>query len=232
MDAQSVIRALTKVSESTPAELSARSHPPVVTLSRSMGSGGDEIAAALSERLGVPCYAREILDKVAAKARVNTSLVNKLHERISHASDSWLYSLVAGKNMTRDDYLYHLVATVRGLYQMGGIIVGRGSNIILAGRDALRVRITGSVEICAARVAAQDGTELVDAVERVKASNKKRNAFTQAMFKEEINDPRYYDLVVNTDRFTHMDDVVELILRTMVSLKLVDVERAFPPTLK
>ena len=36
-----------------------------ITIEREYGSGGTEIAKQLSEQTGIPCYGREILQKVA-----------------------------------------------------------------------------------------------------------------------------------------------------------------------
>ena len=33
----------------------------IITVARSFGSGGKEVAALLSEKLGIPCYERQIL---------------------------------------------------------------------------------------------------------------------------------------------------------------------------
>ena len=92
------------------------------------GGGGDEIARDLAGQLGVEIYDEEILDGIAKHANVNPSLLEDLHEKVSRASDSWLYSVIFGESVSRDDYLRYLVTTVRGLYRMGGIIKGRGGS--------------------------------------------------------------------------------------------------------
>ena len=134
----SVVDALTRESEAKAKGIPGDRRQPVVTISRTMGSGGYEVAHLLAERLGVECYGREVLDVIAADAKVHKNLMNRLHERISAASDSWLYAVVFGKNVTRDDYVHRLVTTVRTLYRLGGVILGRGGHIILAGREVLR----------------------------------------------------------------------------------------------
>ena len=218
VDEQAVIRALTQASEGAKDGLAGKDRLPVVTISRTMGAGGDDIANALAERFGLPCYSREVLDKVAKEAKVNKTLMNKLHEHLSRASDAWLYSAIFGDAVTRDDYLHRLVTTVRGLYQSGGIIVGRGANIILAGRDVLRVRVTGSVEACAKRLALECHYDLDDAKKRVRESNKKRTAFMREVFNVRVDDPTNYDLTINTDHFSHYSHVVEIIAQGMHSM--------------
>lgn len=215
VDEQAVIRALTKASEAAPDLELGKPRAPVITLSRTMGAGGDDIGMALSKKLGIPCYSREVLDKVAKEAKVNQSLMNKLHERLTRSSDAWLYSAVFGHAVTRDDYLHRLVTTVRGLYQSGGIIMGRGANVILSGRDVLRIRVTGSVEACAKRLCMECGIELDEAKRRVRDSNRARGKFMWDVFKVRANDPTNYDLIINTDRFADYAQVVEIIAQAL-----------------
>ncbi len=218
VDEQAVIRALTKAAEAKEELHPGSFRNPVITISRSMGSGGNEIGQLVAQELGIPCYCKEVLDNVAKEAHVHQSLMNKLHERLTQASDAWLYSLVFGKNVTRDDYLHRLVTTVRGLYQSGGVIMGRGANVILAGRNVLRVRITGSVEACAKRLAMQENIEIDEAKRRVRASNKARSEFAWKMFKKRCNDPIIYDLTINTDHFLNYGHVADIIIQAMCSM--------------
>ena len=220
VDEQAVIRALTKSAEIDDKPEARRESKPVITISRTIGSGGDEIARALAERLGVECYAKEILDSVVKSSDFTKKLAADLHEKVSQTSDAWLYSLVFGKNVRKDDYLHHLAVTIRQLYQLGGVIVGRGGHLILAGRDVLRVRVTGSVEACARRIALQDGTDLAEAKKKVRQSNKARGQFQWKMFGSRANDPANYDIVINTDHFAEYDHVVKILMQAMKSLGL------------
>jgi len=210
-----VIDVLTRESKVKFEAVPGEGRRPVVTVSRTMGSGGYEVAHLLAERLGVECYSREILDVIAADAKVHKNLMNRLHEQISAASDSWLYAVVFGKNVTRDDYLHRLVTTVRTLYRLGGVILGRGGHIILAGRDVLRVRIIGSAEVCARRIAHEENLDLAEARKRVRDSNRAREKFTWTMFRARANDPLRFDLVINTDQFADYGRVVDIIQEAM-----------------
>ncbi len=213
MTAQSVIQAMVQAAETEPEK--ATESKPVITISRTMGSGGNEVARLLADRLGTACYCAEVLDAVAKQTQVNTSLMNRLHESVASASDAWLYSLAFGKDVTRDAYQRHLVTAIRALYRVGGVIVGRAAHLILAGRDVLRVRIIGSPEACAKRIAMQEGIEITEARRRVKESNRKRDRFVREQFSRNANDPLDFDLVINTDTFASHDRVVDLIEFTL-----------------
>jgi cytidylate kinase len=210
INAQAVIQAIARALEEPPAR-SRQVRKPVITISRTIGSGGDAIARTVAERLGIELYDSEIINGIAAEANVSPSLMQALTEKLD-AVDAWIYSAVFGKHVTRDEYVHFLSTVVRGLYHTGGVIVGRASHVILAGRDVLRVRIVGSVEACATRISEQDGTSYAEAKRKVQESNKRRGKFIWDLFHSRYNDPTNFDLMINTDYFRKPDDVVELIL--------------------
>jgi cytidylate kinase len=210
VNAHAVIQAIVRALEEPPAR-ARQVRKPVITISRTIGSGGDYVARALSERIGIELYDSEIVNGIASEANVSTSLMQTLNEKLD-AVDAWIYSAVFGKHVSRDEYVHFLSTVIRGLYHTGGVIVGRGGHVILAGRDVLRVRIVGSVEACATRISEEDGTSYAEAKRKVQDSSKKRGKFIWDMFHSRYNDPTNFDLVINTDYFRRLDDVVELVL--------------------
>lgn len=215
---QGVIQAMTVASETETKADDHRQRTPVITLSRDHGSGGDEIAASLAEQLGIGIYDEEILDAIAKHANVNPSLLQDLHEKVDRTSDAWLYSVVFGQSVSKDDYLRFLVTSVRSLYRMGGIIKGRGAHVILAGRDIFRVRIIGSVEACAKRIANQQQMDLNAAKKEVRETNRKRGRLIWRLFNSRLNDASNFDIVINTDHFADYNQVVDIIMQAMRSL--------------
>lgn len=61
-----------------------------ITIEREYGSGGTEIARKLSARTGIPCYGREILDKVSEEQNIPVENIEKYEEK---ATNSLLYSV-------------------------------------------------------------------------------------------------------------------------------------------
>jgi cytidylate kinase len=210
VDAQAVIEAMIRALEEPP-QRARRLRKPVITISRTVASRGDEVARVLAERLGLQCYDREIVDAIAAGANVSKRLIESLTEKLD-AVDSWIYSAVFGKHATRDEYLRLLTTIIRGLYHTGGVICGRGGHIVLAGRDVLRVRIVGSIEACASRFSEENGVSYTDAKREVQASNKRREKFIWELFHTRYDDPTTFDLIINTDNFRHLDDTVGIIV--------------------
>jgi cytidylate kinase len=213
VNAQAVIQAIVRALEEPPARI-RQVRKPVITVSRTLGSGGDYIARSVADRLGIELYGEDIINGIATEANVSASLMQTLNEKLD-AVDAWIYSAVFGKHVSRDEYVHFLSTVIRGLYHTGGVIVGRGGHVILAGRDVLRVRIVGSVEACATRISEQEGIGYAEAKRKVQENMKHRGKFIWDLFHSRYNDPTNFDLVVNTDYFRRLDDVIELVLMAM-----------------
>lgn len=209
-NAQGVIQAIVRALEEPPTR-ERRLRKPTVTISRTIGSGGSYIAERVAAGLGVDLYGLEVINGIAAEANVSPALIAQLEEKLDSV-DAWIYSAVFGKHVSRDEYVHFLSTVIRGLYHTGGVIVGRGSHVILAGRDVLRVRIVGSVEACATRLSENEAMSYAEAKRKVQDSNKRRGKFIWDLFHSRYNDPTNFDLIVNTDYFRKLDEVVDIIL--------------------
>jgi len=214
IDVQGVIQALSRAVEVSPTD-EDQVLQPVITFSRDLGTGGEEITKLLAERLDLDVYDEDIIDAISQRSEVNKNVLKNLHEKVSSASDSWLYAMVTGKNVSREEYVNSLVTVIRCIYHKGGIVIGRGGHVVLQGRDVLRVRLTGSKEACAKRIAHRERISLSDAKRKCSEVNKERAAFVWNMFNSRLNDPTNFDLTINTDHFAHYEQVVEILIRSM-----------------
>ena len=192
----------------------ARKASYVVTVSRGYGSLGKIIAQALADRLGVRCCDRSILEGVAKHADVDVELVKRLDENIEPSVALPWTAFFKGKSFPKERYLHHLVKVVLNISKKGGVIVGRGAHLILGPDRAFRVRVTGSLEVCAQRVVERDQLDIEAARERVMTINRQRADYLQQLYGEGINDCSDYDLTINTDRFD-VEAAIELILHSM-----------------
>lgn len=213
-DILSVISAMAEVATAPPpAEgIIAKPQKPVITLSRDYGAGGEDIAARLGQRLGVPVYDEQVLKEVADRLHDDPAIIRMLDESIGRSLDMWLYRLVSGKDLGQDSYRDTLVRVVMSLGRLGGVIVGRGAHVILADGCALRVRVAGSPEVCARRMT-ERGQGNYDA-ELAKANdiNHRRGKFVWDMFHSRLSDASQFDITVNTDRMGDFEDVVEMLV--------------------
>lgn len=192
----------------------ARRESYVVTVSRGYGSLGKQMAQALADRLGVRCCDRTILEEVARRADVDIELVKKLDENIRHIKVEPWKAFFKGKTYSREHYLHHLVKVVLNISKKGGVIVGRGAHLILGPCRAFRVRVIGSLETCAERVAEREQLDIEAARKRVKKINHDRAEYLQQLYGVGIDDCSDYDLVINSDRFD-VQQMVGLVLNGM-----------------
>ena len=192
----------------------ARRSSYVVTVSRSYGSHGHRIARMLADRLGVRCCDRSILEGVARRADVDGELVKRLEENLEHVSSHPWKNLFKGRSFPKERYLHHLVKIILNIAEKGGVIVGRGAHLILGRDKAFRIRIVGSLEVCAQRVSERKQIDIEAARERVKQVDHRRAGYLKQLYGKGINDCSDYDLVINTDRFD-VETAIELILDSM-----------------
>jgi cytidylate kinase len=202
----------------------AKAQPPektVVTISRSYGAMGHEVAQLLADALELRCCDCDILQEVARRANVDESLVKVLDEHVSiinshygNQDSHWWERLINRYSFTHLDYQEHLAKTILSISLHGGVIIGRGANFILGPERAFRVRLIGGVERCAKRVADREHISIEQAIEKVQDIDYERAEYIRKLYDADINDPLWYDLIVNTDRF---DDTqtAELILEAM-----------------
>lgn len=209
----SVISALAEVATVTRDEPTTR-HPkaPVVTISRDYGSGGDVIATRLAQRLGVPLYDEAVLQEVAARLQDDPAIVKLLDEGFGRAKDMWLYRLFSGKDIGADQYRDTLIKVVMSLGKLGGVIVGRGAHVILADACALRVRVTGTAEVCARRMAQSGHGTYEQELAKAREANHARGKFVWEVFHSRLSDASAFDISINTDRMGDFEDVVEMLV--------------------
>lgn len=186
---------------------------PVYCLSRDYGAAGDEIGHKLADKLGVGYYDAEILNKLVQRTGADPDAMRVIDEGVAKARDLWLYSLVTGQDLSRDTYKKHLINVIMSLGRLGGVIAGRGAHIVLAKTPAVRVRVTGSYEVCAQRVAAKEGLSLEAARQKVQQINHERGAYVWETYQARLNDPTGFDLTINTDRIHDEDVVVQMLLQ-------------------
>jgi hypothetical protein len=178
-----------------------------ITISRRIGSLGDAIAQEVAGNLGWHICDREIVDNIALNSHVRQNLVQELDEKsqnIVHDTVQRFLRMAEGGSFGIEDYHEALLKTLTCLAARGNsIIVGRGSNFAL--RDdcsGLHVRITASLEVCSRRLSTRWNVPVEEAKRKLLDLDSERRDFVRHHFRQDIDDPRSYDLVFNTDRTT------------------------------
>ena len=156
----------------------------IVTISREFGSGGRTIAKAAAEKLGVPYYNKELVDKIAIETGFAPEYVAEESEYSS--SRSFLYYVFSATSpggdgkfsgMTNADKLwaeqYKIITRLAG--EGPCVILGRCSDYILRERDdCLNVFIHAPKEFRAERIVNMYGERNTSPLKRIEEMDSKR----------------------------------------------------------
>ena len=182
-----------------------------VTISREYGSGGSEIAARLAQRLGWRVIDHAIVERAARALGTNQEEAEAHDEQTEGIIAQLLYDVqyidpttVAsapplGAALSDEAYRAAVERVVRAAAARGQVvIVGRGSQVILAGRrDVLRVRIIAPLEQRIASVVQREGLDRHEATAQVHTKDRERTRYLEAGYQREANDVHLYDLILN-----------------------------------
>lgn len=186
---------------------------PVVTISRAAGSRGSAIASLLAGKLAadstIPSprpwtlFDQNLLAHVIMEHRLPENTADYFPEdkpdEIRHAIGELL-----GLHPSTTTTLRKIAETIRRISKTGNaVIVGRGGNFITQDiARSVHVRLVGSEAARVRHFARRAGISEEQAGAEIAKIDRGRKRYIKSTFKRDIEDPRHYDLVLNTDRFT------------------------------
>lgn len=168
----------------------------IVTISRQIGSGGDEVAARLAEELRFTLVDHTLLVQLLNAQDVSKSDVDMLDEE----------ECVETRQQREQDRVYvdlvpALIADLASKEDL--VMLGRGGQCIFQGcPNALKVRVVAGAKERARRLMAERGIEEQSAARLVEESDEARRRFIRYHYGEDVDDAVHYDLVVNADRLS------------------------------
>lgn len=151
----------------------------VITVSREFGSGGRTIGKKVAEKLGIPCYDAELIQKISEESGYTADYIKEEGE---YASVGWLSTVFTDRTMglTNQDKLWNIQSRV--IEELAGkgscVIVGRCADYILREKaDCLKVFIHASIEKRAERIVREYGEREESPEQRLKEKDKRRAAY-------------------------------------------------------
>ena len=168
---------------------------PVIALTQEMGSLAKDVAFELGRLSGLEVLRHEVLEGVAGRMQVSTSLVSRLREGKA--------GLVERLTTDRDKMAVYTAKEVYALAGRGNVVLrGWGATCLL--RDVphiVTVRITRSFDKRVDWLMDNLGTDDRDfAQAEVRRSDDAHASRMHSLFGVTWGDPLLYDLVLNTDR--------------------------------
>jgi cytidylate kinase len=165
----------------------------IVAISREMGSGGYEIAAAVAKALDYEYIDRQILLHAARVHEVP-------EEKIVDVADRRL-SLWERFDEEKRRYLAFIEAAYYTFAERGNIVTaGRGGPFFLRNvTHAVRVRIMAPFEVRVRREMARETLDMKTATARVREYDRELSGRIDYLFGLDWTLPENYDLVINTE---------------------------------
>ena len=151
----------------------------IITISREFGSGGRTVGKRTAEQLGIPCYDRELIQKIAGKSGFDEGYIKSLDET---APGGFLASAFSNRTFgqTNEDYLWNMQRKViLELAEQGPcVIVGRCADFILRDQaDCLTVFIHADLAFRAQRIVQVYGEREDSPEQRIRDKDKRRAAY-------------------------------------------------------
>jgi cytidylate kinase len=215
---------------------------PVITIRGQMGSGAPEIGQQVADRLGIDYVDRKILAEVAARLghqekRIEAkempagTLTEKIFEALRHGPPpavggggvdmpAAIYLPTWETPLDDPGYLAGLISVIKELVASGSIVIhGRGSQFILKDYpDAFHIFIVAPLPVRIKRVMDSQKLEEKEAKQQISRYDSSRHEFIKRYFKAELEDPIYYNLVINTEHISY-EDATSIIIDTITLKK-------------
>lgn len=188
----------------------------IITISREFGSGGRTIGKQVAAKLGIPCYDKELIEKLADE----TGLAHKYIEEQGEYAPSrnpFTYAFVGRSmnGMSIGDYLWNeqRKKILEIAEQESCVIVGRCADYILRERDdVLNVFVHASEEDRAKRIVELYGETDTEPVKRLRDKDKKRAINYRYYTEQDWGRARNYHLTLDSSEFG-IEGCVEMIIK-------------------
>ena len=176
----------------------------VVTISRQYGSGGREVGQKLAERLGIPCYDKELINLAAQQSGFSPS---HFEEPDQQATNSMLFSLLRAGTMMNsydlplNDKIYLIQSKViQELAEKGPcVIVGRCSDYILEERPhCVKAFLYAPLPLRVERGEKAYGLPSDKAEDIIVKTDKRRAAYYNYYTGIKFGDARHYNICLDT----------------------------------
>ena len=179
----------------------------VITISRAFGSGGRTIGREVAKRLGIPCYDKELVDKVAEESGFHADFIEEAGE-YAPVTNSFLFNIAVSPNpmammgsMSMSDKLFVTQTNVIRQYAEQGpcVIIGRCADYILRDRDdCLHVFIHSDMEHRAKRIVELYGETKQTPQKRLIDKDNKRKVYYKHYTGRNWGEAQNYHLSLNS----------------------------------
>jgi cytidylate kinase len=175
----------------------------IITISRQFGSGGRTIGKEVAKALNIPCYDREIIERVAAESGFSESFIEEAGEYASHKT--WFGKVIESANrsgeLTMQDRLWIMQCHILTELASQGpcVIVGRCADCVLEDKaDLFKVFVHANLEFRAERIVNVYGDLEIAPQKRIIDKDKRRAAYYKTYTDMQWGIAENYDITLNS----------------------------------
>lgn len=174
----------------------------IITISREFGSGGRTIGKKVAENLGIPCYDRELIHKIAQESGFAEEYIQDAGE---YSPGGFLASALSSRSFgpTNEDYLWEIQwKIITELAEKEScVIVGRCADYILRDKaNCLTAFIHASMDYRADRIVRVYGEREVSPQERLRDKDKRRAAYHRFYTDMKWGDAKNYQITLDSGK--------------------------------
>jgi cytidylate kinase len=176
-----------------------------ITISRQMGSRGDDLAGLVAGHLGWRQVSRDLINQAALAAGVPQVALAEIDELgflgLRPSAKEW------------HAYQSHVKRIICELADEGDVvIIGRGGQVVLRGHpEVLHVRVVAPFEARVARLRDERKVSRELAGAYLEASDKARTRYLRRSHGVRLDDPTLYHLIINTG-LLDLSQAMELVI--------------------
>lgn len=186
----------------------------IITVSREFGSGGRTIGRKVAEKLGIPCYDQELIEKIAQKSGFCEEFIKEKGEYANTGSkffNALSASYVNGLSLQDRLWIEQEKVITEIATKEDCVIVGRCADVILRDKaDCLKVFIHADMQKRMERIVNVYGEKEEPTEKRLKDKDKRRKAYYQYYTDTEWGVATNYHLCLDSGELG-IDKCVDLI---------------------
>ena len=175
----------------------------IISIGRQFEGGGLAVAHELGQKLGIPVYDKEIINKAAQDSGFSAEVFMERDERKSLFSFSAIFAnrFSETENYMSDRGIFKMQSeTIMKIAEQGSaVIVGRCSDYILRDRtDVLSVFLTSPAEVRVQRIAERCGISIEEAERLIEEKDSKREEYYNYYTFGDWGKASTYDLCIDS----------------------------------
>jgi len=174
----------------------------IITISRQIGSLGDEIGTLVAQKLDYELITRDVIHQEAQACDLDFKKACQAYEQETKPGGFFERLFFGEPAYTPLFESMNYDLAMRG----NVVLMGRGANFALDPvPGVLKVRVVAPTDLRAKRISQAKGVPLDEAFDYVERYGHQRRALIESIYHKNISDWANYDLILNTEDFSAED---------------------------